>query len=362
MFCVFRMSVKRKADIVFESGLPLDTFSIQWKINNFSAYLSDYLTCLKSSESSSGRVLESREFSTNSGQKWQLAINKWLISTRDQTYEIGFWIRLLSSHESMVNVNVECSIDINGQKHATKTSHFCDVVPKKAVMLLRTGKEELINLLNAPNSENFAVIEVNIEVWSEETVAVSHATSSESLERVPKKITKLWSDQTLTDITLQCQGKKFEAHKLILAASSPVFEVMFKEDATEHEDASSSLYNCVNIEDIDSDVFELFLRYLYTGQVDQLDEKLTDIFPVADKYDVQPLREICIQHMAEKISVDNAVDILSLAGRYDVENIKLQAQKFITNNMAGVMKTDSWASLLGIYSKIAKETIQQRST
>ena len=109
-------------------------------------------------------------------------------------------------------------------------------------------------------------------------------------------------------------------------------------------------------------VFEVFLCYLYSGEVDQLDEMYSDLFAAADKYDVQPLREICIQHMSEKISVDNAVDILSLAGRYDVENIKLQAQKFITNNMAGVMKTDSWASLLGIYSKIAKETIQQRST
>ena len=109
-------------------------------------------------------------------------------------------------------------------------------------------------------------------------------------------------------------------------------------------------------------VFEVFLCYLYSGEVDQLDEMYSDLFAAADKYDVQPLREICIQHMAEKISVDNAVDILSLAGRYDVENIKFQAEKFITNNMASVMKTDSWASLLGIYSKIAKETIQQRST
>ena len=343
------MSVKRKADIVFESGLPLDTFSIQWKINNFSAYLSDYLTCLKSSESSSGRVLESREFSTNSGQKWQLAINKWLISTRDQTYEIGFWIRLLSSHESMVNANVECSIDINGQKHATKTSHFCDVVPKKAVMLLRTGKEELINLLNAPNSENFAVIEVNIEVWSEETVAVSHATSSESLERVPKKITKLWSDQTLTDVALQCQGKEFKAHKLILAAASPVFEAMFKKDTKEHLDS------CVNIEDMDSDVFEVFLHFIYTNQVDELDEMYLDLLAVADKYDVQPLREICIQHMAKNISLDNAVEVLALAERHSIESIKSKTLQFINKNVVKVLMTDDWTYLIKFYPYLVRE-------
>ena len=216
-------------------------------------------------------------------------------------------------------------------------------------MLLQTGKEELIKLLNKKNSENVAVIELDIEVWSEETITVSHATSSESLERVPKKITKLWSDQTLTDVVLQCQGKEFKAHKLILAAASPVFEAMFQEGTKEHED------NYVNIEDMDSDVFEVFLRYLYSGQVDKLEEMFTVLLAAADKYDVQPLREICIQHMPKNISVDNAVNMLVLADRYNVEPIKLQAQKFITNNIISLLKTDSWSSLIGIHSKVAKQ-------
>ena len=347
------MSVKRNANVLLESGFPLDRCSIRWKINNFSAYLSDYLTCIKSE--SDGRVLRSCEFSSNSGHNWKLLISKWERSPRGNDYEVGFWISLLSTHHSMVNFNSECSININGQKHATKTSHVCDVEENKAIMLLQTGKEELIKLLNKKNSENVAVIELDIEVWSEETITVSHATSSESLERVPKKITKLWSDQTLTDVALQCQGKEFKAHKLILAAASPVFEAMFKEDATEHEDASSSLYNCVNIEDIDSDVFELFLRYLYTGQVDQLDEKLTDIFPVADKYDVQPLREICIQHMAKNISVDNAVDVLLLAERHSVESIKSKTLQFINKNVVKILMTDDWTYLIKFYPYLVRE-------
>ena len=201
-------------------------------------------------------------------------------------------------------------------------------------------------------------INLEIEEWTEKTITVANSSCDTTAEHlsITNKITKFLTDQALTDVTLECEGKKFEAHKLILAAASPVLEAMFKDGTKEHQES------CVNIEDIDSDVFDVFLRYLYSGEVDQLDEMCLDLFTAADKYDVQPLREICIQHMSEKISVDNAVDILSLAGRYDVENIKLQAQKFITNNMAGVMKTDSWASLLGIYSKIAKETIQQRST
>ena len=341
------MSAKRKADIVFESGLPLDKFSIQWKIRNFSAYLSDYLTCTNSE--SDERVLRSRDFSSNSGHKWRLLMNKWEHSTRDKTQEIGLWIILLSTHESMVNVNTECSLTIDGKKHATKTNHSCNVANKKPVILLRTREEELLALLNKPNSENVADIELDIEVWSEETITVTHGTSSENTERFPKKMTKLWSDQKLTDVTLQCQGKKFEAHKLILAASSPVFEAMFKEGTKEHQES------CVNIEDIDSDVFDVFLRYLYSGEVDQLDEMCLDLFTAADKYDVQPLRELCLQHMTKNISVDNAVEVLALAERHSIESIKSKTLQFINKNVLNVSTTDAWTDLIKCYPHLVRE-------
>ena len=236
MFCVLRMSVDRKTNIVLESGLPLHRCSIQWKIHNFSAYLSDYLTCTTSESKS--RVFESCEFSTNSGHKWELVINM-LLNMASHSYEICFWIRLRSTHESMVNIKSECSLNINGQQHATTKSKCCDIKINECKRLLCTQKGELVKLLGKQSSENndVAVIKLDIEVWSEQTITVSNATSNENSERVPKKITKLWKDQTLTDVTLECQGKEFKAHKLILAAASPVFEAMFKEGTKEHLDS-----------------------------------------------------------------------------------------------------------------------------
>ena len=124
---------------------------------------------------------------------------------------------------------------------------------------------------------------------------------------------------------------------------SPVFEAMFQEGYKEHED------NYVNIEDMDSDVFEVFLRYLYSGQVDKLEEMFTVLLAAADKYDVQPLREICIQHMAKNISVDNAVDMLALADRHSVESVKSLALQFIKFNFTDFVKTKFWASFLENY-------------
>jgi len=198
------------------------------------------------------------------------------------------------------------------------------------------------------NKSNVLTVAINIENQPDDTTE-NNCLKDKHVHNLNTHVVKMLTNQVLTDVTLKVKDKEFKAHKVVLAAASPVFEAMFKEVTNEHQD------NFVNIQDIDSDIFEVFLRFLYSGQVDQLDEMCLDLLVTADKYDVQPLKELCARHMAKNISVDNAVDMLALADRYNVELIKIQAQKFITNNISGVMKTDSWASLLEIYSKAAKE-------
>ena len=95
--------------------------------------------------------------------------------------------------------------------------------------------------------------------------------------------------------------------------------------------------NYVNIEDIECDIFKVFLRFIYSGQVDKLDEIVSDLLAAADKYDVQPLKEVCVHHMAKNISVDNAVDIFSVASDY------------LKKNFNDVTRTDSWTSLFAKY-------------
>jgi len=92
----------------------------------------------------------------------------------------------------------------------------------------------------------------------------------------------------VTDVILNIKGKELRAHKVIVKTMSPVFETIFKEGFTEHRD------NCVKIEDIDSDIFEEFIRFLNSKQVEHLDEMCFDLLAAADKYEVQPLKEVCI--------------------------------------------------------------------
>ena len=96
------------------------------------------------------------------------------------------------------------------------------------------------------------------------------------------------------------EGQIPESLQMILAATSPVFKVMFQDGTKEQQSGQ------VNIEDIDTNVFEEFLRFIYTGDVRHLLEIAEDLLAVADKYQVQSLKYTCIAQMLESLSADNA--------------------------------------------------------
>jgi BTB/POZ domain len=330
------MSANPKADVVFESGSPLHRSCVQWKIRYFSAYISEFLA----HPADNDRVLQSPDFSTNSGNEWVLSTNF------TESLDMKFFIHLESMKEDYSlcppGMHTELSVIVDGVKHEIQQKLIKEISLKLEHCIWKMKIDDFKKFMEMNLKDDAFCINLEIEEWSDQTFTVTNSHDNDIVKCPPtgNTIINFLTNQNLTDVTFECQGKKLKAHKLILAAASPVFEAMFKEGTKEHHD------NYVNIEDIDSDVFEVFLRFLYSGQVDQLDEMCFDLFTAADKYDVQPLRNICIQHMSDNISVDNAVEVLALAERHSIEPTKSLALQFIKANIADVVKTDSWASLL----------------
>ena len=49
------------------------------------------------------------------------------------------------------------------------------------------------------------------------------------------RLATLWQDKALSDVTIVAEGKKFAAHKVILALGSPVFFRMFASNYVEKD-------------------------------------------------------------------------------------------------------------------------------
>jgi hypothetical protein len=70
-----------------------------------------------------------------------------------------------------------------------------------------------------------------------------------------------------------------------LAANSPVFERMFLTTACKEVQTG-----IVEIKDTKATVIEALIEYMHCGTVENLEPIAIELFKVADKYDVQPLK------------------------------------------------------------------------
>ena len=74
----------------------------------------------------------------------------------------------------------------------------------------------------------------------------------------------LWLENgKLADVILVVEGKEFYTHKAILGARSPVFAAMFEVQSSKEKLSCSRQH----IIDIELDVFEHMLNYIYSGMV-----------------------------------------------------------------------------------------------
>ncbi|XP_064547098.1 kelch-like protein diablo [Drosophila montana] len=116
---------------------------------------------------------------------------------------------------------------------------------------------------------------------------------------VLNKIAHLYAEQLMSDIVLLVDGKEYPAHRVILCASSDVFQVMLmnpewnecsKHVIELHEEACCSL------------VFPQFIKYLYVGHIEVTLQTVMPMLALSDKYNVRDLIELCVGYMTKHVA------------------------------------------------------------
>ncbi|KAK8328611.1 hypothetical protein V6Z11_A11G261300 [Gossypium hirsutum] len=155
-----------------------------------------------------------------------------------------------------------------------------------------------------------------------------------------------------SDITFNVFGAKFHAHKLVLAARSPVFEAEFS-DRMEDD-------NEIVVTDMEPKVFKALLHFIYRDSLIDDEEfvgtssssmpSVSDalaakLLAAADKYDLPRLRLMCESVLCKDISVNSVANILALADRHHAMDLKTVCLKFAAENLVAVMRSDGFEYL-----------------
>lgn len=114
------------------------------------------------------------------------------------------------------------------------------------------------------------------------------------------KVAGLYASHLLSDISLVVGENRYPAHRVILSASSEVFQCMLLNP--QWQECKESVIHLVE-DPRSSRVFPQFLKYLYTGQVRVSIETAMPLLSLADKYNIKDLIVLCRDYMTKNIAV-----------------------------------------------------------
>ncbi|KAM3214148.1 hypothetical protein ACQJBY_066528 [Aegilops geniculata] len=302
------------------------------------------------------------------GYEWEICIYPAMRDTDGTRCVAAKLVFLSDTCPSIVRANLSCRlVDLTGARVPLGGSvswifnrpwTFCYLVKcspialeniSPPVRLISTGKLPLSGFLL---NDSFTV-ECTITVLKEDLPAlaapakeVSGSGSSPSLQ---DHLAELLRSGMEADVTFVVSGKSFAAHKLILAARSPVLMAEFFGDMKE----TSS--RCVEIKDMKAEIFEPLLYFIYTDSVLEFNlqhERVMmlaqHLLAAADRYGLDRLKQICEGKLSDGISVDTAATTLALAEQHYCPHLKVKCVDFIVSTPAildAVLGTDGYKHL-----------------
>ncbi|XP_031485281.1 BTB/POZ and MATH domain-containing protein 3 [Nymphaea colorata] len=154
------------------------------------------------------------------------------------------------------------------------------------------------------------------------------------------------------DITFEVGGETYRAHKLILAARSPVFRAQF------YGLIGDPKMDKVVVEDMEPPVFKAMLNFLYSdelldacelaGSSGSATNMVQHLLEAADRYGLDRLKLLCESKLCSDISVDTVATTLALAERHHCVELKSVCLKFAANraNLGAVMQSGGFRYLV----------------
>jgi speckle-type POZ protein len=109
-----------------------------------------------------------------------------------------------------------------------------------------------------------------------------------------------------SDVVFNVDGREFPAHKSILSVRCEVLAAMFQDPTKENST------NHVKIEDIEPEVFQELLRFIYTGRLDSttMETMAAKLLIVAEKYVFKELMDECENYLVLQMSPVNCAELI----------------------------------------------------
>ncbi|TKY62448.1 ARM repeat protein interacting with ABF2 [Spatholobus suberectus] len=200
---------------------------------------------------------------------------------------------------------------------AIALAHLCSPHDRKTIFVDNNGLKLLLDILKSP------IIKQKGNASAALHKLAAKASSSVSVFDVapPSPTPQMYlgeefvNNSKLSDVTFLVEGRSFYAHRDCLL-SSDIFRAMFDGGYREREAKH------IVIPNIKWDVFELMMRFIYTGTVDVNLDIAQDLLRAADQYLLDGLKRICEYAIVQDISVENISLMYKMSEAFNATTLK----------------------------------------
>ncbi|KAE8722879.1 BTB/POZ and MATH domain-containing protein 6 [Hibiscus syriacus] len=169
-----------------------------------------------------------------------------------------------------------------------------------------------------------------------------------------------------TDVTFEVDGEIFPAHKLVLAARSPVFRAQLFGPMKDHNTKR------IEVQDMEALVFKALLHFIYWDSLPDMEEltglnsnwastlMFQHLLAAADRYGLDRLQLMCEANLCEGVAINTVATTLALAEQHHCFPLKAVCLKFVAKqeNLRAVMQTDGFEYLKESCPSILSELLE----
>lgn len=143
-------------------------------------------------------------------------------------------------------------------------------------------------------------------------------------------IKELFESKMLSDFSLLVDGIEIRAHRFVLSVRCPVLRALLADKTTAKLEINDISYEAVNE----------FLRYIYTGEIENIDKFPEELLLASIKYKMKGLQAICCENIISNMDPKSSVDWFLIAHHNQIDELKDKTSDFIQENTKAILETD----------------------
>ncbi|XBI96286.1 hypothetical protein VPH35_032592 [Triticum aestivum] len=133
-------------------------------------------------------------------------------------------------------------------------------------------------------------------------------------------LAKLLEGKKGADVVIKVRRETFYAHKIVLAMRSPVFDTELYGPMWDEEK------QCLQIADMEPDVFRALLHFIYTDSLPAMDDDnnkvIRHLLVAADRYAMGRMKLMCESILCKSLDAKSVVATLALADQYHCTKLR----------------------------------------